>query len=378
MKIGISTLVTPVQKSGVSNYIINLIESLQRIDRENEYYIFAGRDTRHFFDFKEDNFKLIVLPFSHDPRWLMRPLYFLWQNSLVYRYIRRYGIEVFHLPNIMPLFIQYIPTVITVHDLAEHWVKKYSGSRQYYRKRIVSISSNKASRIIAVSESTKRDLTNIAGTPPDKIDVTYEAGTLGPIRFEENVDSVLRPYCIQGEYILFVGKFLPHKNVARIIEAFTRLKREHDIPQRLVMVGKQDKHTASFMQLAENLGIRDEIILTGYVPDEELPYFYKGASLFVFPSLYEGFGLPVIDAMSCGIPVITSNVSSLPEVAGDAAILVDPLSTDAIAEGMWLVLNDEKKHEKLSRKGKERARQFTWERCAWETLATYRKALDQV
>ena len=378
MKIGISTLVTPVRKSGVGNYVINLIDGLQRIDRDNEYYIFTGHDTKHFFDLKEDNFRLIILPFSHDPRWLMRPLYFLWQNSLVYRYIKRYGIDVLHLPNIMPLFIQYVPTVITVHDLAEHWVKKYSGLRQHYRKQIVSVSSNKASRIIAVSERTKSDLTNIAGIPPDKIDVTYEAGTLVPIRFEEPVDAVLRRYGIRGKYILYVGKFLHHKNVARIIEAFARLKHEHDISQSLVLVGKQDKNVDVLMRLAENLGIRDAIIVTGYVPDEELPYFYKGAALFVFPSLYEGFGLPVIDAMSCGIPVITSNVSSLPEVAGDAAILVDPLSTEAIAEGMWSVLNDEKKHEELSRKGKERARQFTWEKCAWETLATYRKALDLV
>ena len=379
MKVAISTLVTPVDKSGIGNYVTNLLDALRRIDNENEYHVFIGRDTKHLFKLGAPNFHPVILPISHDPRLLMRPMYYLWQNSLAFFYFKQYGIDVLHLPNLLPLLIRFVPTVITIPDLTEYKVSKYSTVRQSYRKAILPLVARKASRVITISHNTKNELVTLTGISEEKIDVTYLASSIpsSNLATSAGMASVLERYGVKSKYVLYVGKMLPHKNLRRLIEAFAILRRGYQIPHRLVLVGKKDRNTFCLMELAKELAVGDQIVLTGYVPDSDLPAIYKGASLFVFPSISEGFSIPVLEAMTCGIPVVTSNVSSLLEVAGDAAVLVDPFSAQAIADGIWLVLRDEKTRRDMTYKGQEQAKRFTWEKCAQQTLSSYHKALEQ-
>ncbi|MBW7885037.1 MAG: glycosyltransferase family 4 protein [Caldilineaceae bacterium] len=373
MNVAITTLVTPPTKIGIGNYVVNLVHALQRVDRQNRYFVFVGPDTRHLFNFSAPNFYPIVLPFTHDPRWLMRPLYFAWQNTLAGFYCRQHQIDVMHLPNLLPLIVRHIPTVITIPDLAEFSTRRYATVRQQYRRMMLLHSSKKADRVIAISNHTKQDLVRFAGIDDGKIDVTYLASCLSPqsfIHLETMGDESLAD---TPSYILYVGNTLPHKNLKRVIEAYAILHETHHISHRLLLVGPKDSTLTEIMALAGQLRIDKHIDLLGYVDDTKLAKLYRNAALFVFPSLSEGFGLPVLEAMTMGAPVVTSNVSSLPEVAGDAAILVDPENPHAIADGMWAIIGNDSLRSSLVEKGKRQASKFTWEKCALETIAAYYK-----
>lgn len=377
MNVAISTLVTPAVKRGVGNYVVNLLKALQEVDKENKYYIFVGQDTRHLFEISAANFRVVTLPIGHDPRWLMRPMYYIWQNSLISVHLKRNQIDLLHLPNLLPLLIRFVPTIVTIPDMAEYKVPKYSRLRQLYRRSIPHLVARNADRIITISYSAKQDISTVTGAPLAKIDVTYLASAISGTTIVDNTEfNVLGKYHIKSEYILYVGSTLPHKNLKRVLEAFMLLKSRHKIPHQLVLVGNRDKNAALLMGQAEQMKMDGHIVLAGYVPDNDLPALYQNASLFVFPSLHEGFGLPILEAMTCGTPVVTSNVSSLPEVAGDAAILVDPMDVKAIADGMWVILKDEDRRQAMVAKGRLQAAEFSWEVCARQTLESYRKALD--
>ena len=236
----------------------------------------------------------------------------------------------------------------------------------------------KASLIIAVSENTKIDVMKYLNVPEKKIRVIYHGveKEFQKIEDGEYLKHRLRGIGIDYPYIFYLGTLEPRKNVERLIEAFIQLKKRNQINEKLVISGiKGWGHQSIFDKVASS-GIEKEIIFTGFVPNEFLPFLYNGASAFVYPSLYEGFGLPVLEAMACGVPVVTSNVSSLPEVAGDAAILLNPYSVDELADGIWRILSDEDLRNSCITKGIERAKSFTWERCAMETLKAFNEVYD--
>lgn len=377
MNVAISTFVTPVVKRGVGNYVVHLIRALQEVDKENRYHIFVGQDTKHLFEIWASNFRVVTLPIGHDPRWLMRPVYYFWQNSLISVYLKQNQIDLLHLPNLLPLLIRFVPTVVTIPDMAEYKVTKYSRFRQLYRRSISHLVVRNADRIITISHSAKQDISTVTGAPLAKIDVTYLASAIpGATTIDSSKPDVLTKYHLKREYILYVGSALPHKNLKRVLEAFMLLKSRYKIPHQLVLVGNRDTNAALLMEEAEQMKVDGHIVLAGYVPDDDLPALYQNAGLFVFPSLHEGFGLPILEAMTCGTPVVTSNVSSLPEVAGDAAILVDPMDVKAIADGMWAILRDKDRRQAMVAKGRMQAAKFSWEVCARQTLESYRKALD--
>lgn len=374
MRIAISTLVTPARKSGIGNYVVNLLESLQLVDNQNEYFIFVGKDTGHLFNFSAPNFHVVHLPFSHDPRWLMRPSYFLWQNSLIYVSLKKYKIDVLHLPNLVPLIKRYVPTVVTIPDLAEFSVARYSGLRQKYRKLLPKIISVNSDKIITISKSTKNDIIRITGCKAEKITVTHLAASYAHLETEHaNPIEVLKKYGLTCGYILHVGGALPHKNLSRLLDAFTILKEQYHIQQRLVLVGDKGRVKSLVTDRSPQWFAEHEIIITGYVADNELVELYRAADVFVFPSLYEGFGLPVLEAMSYGTPVVTSNVSSLPEVAGDAALMVDPTDTNSIVQSILSILQDEALRKDLVHRGKHQSARFSWEKCATQTVEVYQQ-----
>ena len=379
MRIAIVTLVTPVQKRGIGNYVVNLINGLQQVDTDNEYYIFVGSDTRDLFDLHAANFYPVVVPLRHDPRWLLRPVYFVWQNSFIALPLARRRIDVLHLPNLLPLAVPFVPTVVTVPDLTEFKVDKYGTFRQFYRKFLPHLIVRTSSRIITISENSKRELVEETGVFPDKVDVTYLAPGVvhsGSVDHKDNGRVLLRErFGIEDDYILYVGSWLPHKNIPRLLSAFAKLKKGAGIRQSLVLVGKADSTLRSLLEKAHELSIEDHVIVTGYVPDDELPILYAGADLFVFPSISEGFGMPILEAMTYETPVITSNVSSLSEIAKDAAVTIDPFSVHELADAMLTVLNNDDLRNSLIARGKERAKQFSWTTCAKQTVDVYKQAV---
>jgi glycosyltransferase involved in cell wall biosynthesis len=375
MRISISTLVTPPRKSGVGNYVVNLLKSLQYIDHENEYYVFIGKDTKHLFALNAPNFHPVYLPLSHDPRWLMRPLYYLWQNSLVYFSLKKYQVDLFHVPNLSLLWMCFVPTVVTIPDLAHFTITKYPRLRQVYRQLVPRITAKKAARIITISDSAQRDIVRFANVPKERVDVTYLAASIKKVT-SECQDRVLNSYSVsKSSYLLYVGNALPHKNVERLLKAFSIVVRQAQVPLKLVLAGLKKCSLAKYADLILSLGIDDLVVTTGYISERDLSILYQNAFVFVFPSLYEGFGLPVLEAMTCGTPVVTSNTSSLPEVAGDAALLVDPLNISMIADTILLLFRDEALREALIHRGKTQAAKFSWDECAKQTLKTYQKVL---
>jgi glycosyltransferase involved in cell wall biosynthesis len=261
--------------------------------------------------------------------------------------------------------------VVTVHDLGYlHYPEAHRLLDRFYLDLSTRYNARAATHLIADSAATKRDLIERYGIGPSKITVVYpgyDVAIFQPVKDEGIIEAVKARYDIIGDYILFVGTLQPRKNLTRLIEAFSNIRYPISNIQ-LVIAGKKGWLYEQIFRQVKELGLEGEVVFTGYVPAGDLPALLSGARLFVFPSLYEGFGLPVLEAMSCGTPVVCSNASSLPEVAGDAAVLVDPLDVEDLAMAMERVLSDEELRAELIERGFEQARKFSWERCARETL----------
>lgn len=293
---------------------------------------------------------------------------------------RERGLDIIHDPiGIAPLAFCHSKRVVTLHDVFPLSIPGNSTLAEtllarYWLPWIV----HSLDAVITDSQCSKKDICEYLHMDEDKIMVVpASAGKqFRPLDYTE-VEKVTTRYHLTQPYILYVGALEPRKNLLRLVEAFGRINLA--LPQyKLVLVGasrlwKNDRMT----QLVAELGLQDRVIFTGYVPDEDLPAVYNGADLFCFLSLYEGFGLPVLEAMACGTPVVTSNTSSLPEVAGDAAMLVDPYDVDAIATAMRRVIEEPGLAQELREKGLARASQFTWEKTARETIAVYEKVLGE-
>ncbi len=262
------------------------------------------------------------------------------------------------------------PVVIAIMDLSYfHFPEMFKKSDLYQLKHWTTYSIKKATRVLAISQATKNDIIKHYHLNPGKIVVTYP-GLKAPGKGDSNSDSDMettrKKYGISNEYLLFVGTIQPRKNIARLIQAFSMLQSKNI---DLVLVGKKGWLYEEILEAPKKFEVEDRVKFLDFVPDADLPILYRGALCFILPSLYEGFGLPVLEAMANDCPVITSNVSSLPEVAGDAAILVDPESIESIKEGIERLLNDKKLREELIEKGRQQVKKFSWEKCARETLA---------
>lgn len=278
----------------------------------------------------------------------------------------------FHATEHLLLPLRSIPTVLTVHDLIfRHLPEHHKPLNRWYLNLTLPLYCRRASHIIAVSDCTRRDLAAAYGLPPEKITVIHEAADP---RFRPQppdlVDDVRTRYDLPDRYLLFVSTIEPRKNLIRLLEAFEIVHAE-GLTDGLVIVGKRGWLYGDFFARLEMSPVRDAVLLPGYVPDEDLPAIYTGAQAFVLPSLYEGFGLPALEAMACGAPVACSNVSSLPEVAGNAALFFDPHDVSATVNVLRRLLGDAELREALRQRGLERAATFSWNRVAAETWAVY-------
>ena len=284
--------------------------------------------------------------------------------------------SLFHATEHLLLPLQHIPSVLTVHDLIfRHLPEHHKILNRWYLNVALPLYCRRADRIITISECTKRDVAGAYSVPEEKITVVYEAASdnFRP-RSPEEVASVSDRYCLPDRYLLFVGTIEPRKNLTRLLRAFEIIHHE-GLVDGLVIVGRPGWLYGDFFAALETSPARDAVVLPGFVPDEDLPAVYCGAQALVLPSLYEGFGLPVLEAMACGTPVACSGTTSLAEISGDAAVHFDPRNVTAIAEALRTLLRDGDLRASLRGRGTRRASRFSWKRVAAETQAVYSAVL---
>lgn len=273
----------------------------------------------------------------------------------------------------------FIPQTIAIHDLTTFLpaVRKTHKIRiRIIEKFFLGRSLKRSKKIIAVSENTKNDLIKLFGISPDKITVIHEAHrpSFRPIEKKEETRKALEKYNLPQNFILFVGTIEPRKNIVRLIEAYKEAVADERFKDyKLVVAGKKGWYCEEIFKKVEELGLKNDVIFTGYLADADVPYFYNAAECFIYPSLYEGFGLPILEAMACGCPVITSNTSSLPEVAGDAAILIDPYNSKEISGALRQVLSDGLLRNKMREDGLKQSKKFSWTKAVRELLAVFNK-----
>lgn len=357
------------KRSGTEEYSYQLLKALSKIDHKNEYIVYL-RDARYEIRDKKwpENFKFTVI------KWLR-----LWTQGGLALQTFKDDLDVLFVPaHTLPIIRKRgLKTVMTVHDLGVEYLPQFHQlKQQLYLKYITRYQLRSATKIIAVSKATKEDLIKRAGIDPKKISVVYEGYDKEKFKADRLVSTLNHYDLVSGEYFLFVGTVQPRKNLERLIKAFRKELEDRRLMTddlRLVIVGPRGWLSDDIYKLPKKLGIEKRVKFLGYVPDEDMPIFYSGAIALLFPSLFEGFGLPILEAQACGCPVLTSNISSMPEVAGRGAIYVNPNSVDDIVEGMECVM-DQVSRVKLIKAGFENVKRFSWEKCARETL----RVLEQV
>jgi len=372
MRIAISTVMDSA-KSGAWQVIKNIIFELKNIDKSNQYIIFVEKTYNGGFGVLPENFTLIKAPIT-----AKQPiLNIIWHGFILPLLLIRYRIDILHLPwHSVAFFIKTRPTVLTIPDLTEYELSgHYSKSRVIYRKMMLLVSPRLADRIITVSKYSKKKIINFLKIPPQKISVVYHAANpryviLDKQNARKHIKNI---YKVDFPFILYVGQIQhPNKNLVRLINAFNILKADCAIAHRLVLVGKKH-HTGDIVyETVDKLGLKQDVIFTGYIPDEDLPYFYNAASLFVYPSLYEGFGLPVLEAMACGCLVVSSDIEIFREITGDAVILVSPKNVNGIAEAMADALIYPVKRDKMIQDGLFQAGRYSWRKSSEQILSLYK------
>jgi glycosyltransferase involved in cell wall biosynthesis len=341
---------------GIGTYIRNLLRHLARIDRDSQYILLSRPDDRAALASLGPNFRPVSETAGN---------YSIAEQLTIPLALRRERVNLFHAPHyVLPPLVS-CRSVVTIHDCIHLMFPQYLPGRLAlgYARGSIGLASRRATRVLTVSESSNRDIQRFVDIPPEKIDVIYNAydERFGVEPREEEVVRVRERYQLHDEFVLYAGNVKPHKNLERLIEAFHLVRQRGLGHLKLVLIGDEISKYAALRRAVHRHQLHQYVRFLGYLPEETLAVMYRLAGVFVFPSLYEGFGLPPLEAMASGTPVVTSNVSSLPEVAGDAAILVDPYDPRAIADGIYDVLNDERLRRELRQKGLARARQFSWE-----------------
>lgn len=366
MRIGIDFHSAERDGSGNCTYIRNLVENLIKIDRKNEYFLYVVNIGHPYYEKFKNIDNVHLCPTLTNNPFVRIPL--LGLKTILDQ------IDVLHVQYIAPP-IYAGKLVVTIHDVSFlHFPKCFRKFELYRQKILIPINIKRSDKIITVSDYSKKDIINKYNIKEDKVVVTYNG--VNPIfkhldnSFEKK--KVLEKYGIKKEFILFVGRVDARKNVPALIKAFLALKKEKNIPHQLVIVGKKDFLPNYIQKEIETSICNADIIFSGYLSEEDLLLFYNLASVFVYPSLYEGFGLPCLEAMACGCPVVSSNISSIPEIVGDAGLLVNPFSIDEIMNSIYKIISDSELRDKLRDKGLKQAVQFNWESTALRTLEFYK------
>ena len=370
LEIGIdASRMAVVARTGTEHYTFELLGALAQIDCSTRYRLYCNQMPAALPALGA-NFALRRMPFAR-----------LWTHARLSAEVLAHPPDVLFVPaHVIPLgapLQRRTHAVVTIHDLGYlHFPEAHTRAHRLYLRLSTAWSARVAHHVIAVSAATRADLVRYTGVAPAKISVIHHgvAAHFQPAS-QQVIAAVQARYAIDRPYFLFVGTVQPRKNLERLIEAFAALA-SSDQPL-LVVAGKKGWLTAAIERRAQELGVANRVRFVGYLPDADLPPLLSGALGFVFPSLYEGFGMPVLEAMACATPVLTSTTSSLPEVAGDAALLVEPCDTAAIADGLRRLASNLQLRAELGARGRVQAARFTWRACAEATLRVLRQAASE-
>lgn len=374
MNIGINGLFLNRPTTGTGQYLLELLPALAQLDTPNEYAVFTPSAVSGLPSNVVVHRETVAL------NRLSENFGKLWFEQITFaRACHREHSDLAHVPYLASPLFPRTRTVVTIHDVIPLLLPLYRGSlfvRAYTR--LVALSARRADAIIADSECSKRDIVRLLRVEAARVHVVYLAANK---RYQPTIDAtrVSRKYSLPQKYLLYLGGFDQRKNVRVILQAFAQLREFYDLGYRLVLAGVNLGRDSNFFpnpqRIAREAGLPgDALHFTGWVDEADKPALYTGATVFLFPSLYEGFGLPPLEAMACGAPVIVSHASSLPEVVGAAGMLIDPNDVNAWAEAMRAVLRDPVRRATLQLQSMHQARKFSWQRAARETLAVYRNA----
>jgi glycosyltransferase involved in cell wall biosynthesis len=362
---------------GIGTYIRNIINQLARTDSETEYLLIGEQRHLQQLDPLPENFMLLDYAYEPGSFHTHMHLPFL---------LRKYGVDILHMPWFYAPAVVPTRLVLTVHDLTDVLAPPVGATplvqagRLYFARRALA----RADRIFAVSHSSKRELSRVFGVPEKKIEVVYNALDERFLRepMPNDADRVLERHAVTDPFVLYAGNIKPQKNLPRLIEAFAVAKADlRDHPQfaglKLLLIGDSAEEHSDLRRAVLRSRVQGEVRFLGFVPHSVLRVFYSRAAAFLFPSLYEGFGLPPLEAMAHGTPVLTSSASSLPEVFADAALLVNPENVFEIARGIRQILTEDVTREALIRRGHDLVRKYSWERSAEQVREVYRAVLAE-
>jgi len=376
LRIGLDYTPAIRQRAGIGRYTRGLVQALAALDRQNEYVLLeAGggeQGSSEAFTFPP-NFRHRPLPVSE------RTMAVLWHRLRLPLPVDLLigEVDLFHSPDFLLPPLRHGRAILTVHDLSfRRRPECADAALAAYLNRAVPPSIQRADLVLADSRSTQADLVELLGVPAAKIEVLYPGvgDTYQPVRDAATLAAVRQKYNLPDNFVLFVGTIEPRKNLVTLLQAWPKLQiADCRLQIALVIAGGKGWLYEETFATVERLGLFSDVVFLGYVPEADLPALYSLARLFVFPSLYEGFGLPPLEAMACGTPVVCAHTSSLPEVAGDAALLVDPLDADGLAAAMQQALGDEELRARLIERGLRQAARFTWRAAAPQLLAIYER-----
>ena len=374
MRIGIEAQrIFRKKKHGMDIVALELIKALQLIDQTNEYFIFVKKGEDNTCLAETENFKIVEVPGL---------TYADWEQVFLPLYIRKYNIDVLHCTSNTAPVLCSVPTIITLHDViflekskqAGQLVNWYQQFGRVYRKYIVPTSIKQTRRIITVSHYEKERIADTLKIDGEKISVLYNAFGKHFVKPDGNarLEEIRAKYNLPGQYIFYIGNTEPKKNMPNTLKAYVRYVDQTKNPLPLLVADVSEKNLELLLEKLQLQQYRKHIQLTGYVYNSDLPLIYAGAKVFLYPSLRESFGIPLLESMACGTPVITSNTSALPEVAGAAALLVNPSNQDEITNALSSSLSNESLRQSLIDKGFERIRDFSWSLSATNLLTIYK------
>jgi glycosyltransferase involved in cell wall biosynthesis len=373
MKVALDVKVMSLRAGGIGRYALNLIKGFAKLAGAHEFFLFTGPQTE--FNFSLPKHLHLITTWQHIPSSILRSLFFipLGLNSV--------HADIFHGIDYgsAPLLLQHTKLILTIHDLAVfRFPQMFTGKHQTIVKSFVTRAAKKAAKIIADSENTKADLCHFLNLDPENIEVIYLAcdSNFAPVA-KNQVELVKRKYALADEYILTTGTIEPRKNYRTLLQAFSLFrKRNQNSEIKLVIVGRNGWLHNEIYQTVAQEKLEKEVRFMGFVDENDLPAIYSGAKFFVYPSIYEGFGLPPLEAMACGTPSIVANTASLPEVVGDASFLIDPANIDELATALERLDANERTREELKQKGLVRAQLFSWEKTILKTLKVYQQVYE--
>lgn len=367
MRIGIDARMYSSSFTGIGRYVYELTRRLFELDQVNEYVLFLN----------EPQFSAFTPPYARVRKVLVNAPHYSWAEQVRFaRLLRRERLDLMHFTHFNAPLLYRGVSVVTIHDLTLSFFpgKKMTSwwRRQAYHAVLGSV-VRRSRRVVAVSENTQRDLVRLFNVPSAKVEVIYEG--VGEEFTEGPSGGVRDRYGILDDFFLYTGVWRSHKNVTGLLAAFARLCALPSFTGQLVLTGKEDPFYPEVKSAIRELRLDSRVILAGLVPEEDLVALYREARVFVMPSFYEGFGLPPLEAMACGTPVVCSNTSSLPEVCGGAALFFNPYSVDDMTGAMRRLWEDEALRQTLVLKGRERVAAFSWNMMAKATLAIYNAIL---